>query len=180
MSPERDDDTRDIFQGFMKGPVSLTASAHCTGDTAVTALEQQLASLIPGAAAAAAGAGGPQHTLSAAMQRRIHHNIQLAARCARLDAQKKALEAEKADLSTRLAKAQVRQLLAHLSCVQQHGPGVISMAQYTRRCASWGIRIMCASQCRLRAGWREHGALKNAKNADLGSCTCVILLVLLP
>lgn len=76
----------------------------------MTALEQQLASLIPGAAAAEAGAGGPgnpQHTLSAAMQRRIHHNIQLAARCARLDAQKQALEAEKADLSMRLEKAQV-------------------------------------------------------------------------
>jgi hypothetical protein len=41
------------------------------------------------------------------MQRRIHHNIQLAARCARLNAQKQALEAEKADLSTRLEKAQV-------------------------------------------------------------------------
>jgi hypothetical protein len=42
------------------------------------------------------------------MQRRIHHNIQLAARCARLEAQKQALEAEAAELRTRLEKAQVR------------------------------------------------------------------------
>jgi len=41
------------------------------------------------------------------MQRRVHHNIQLAARCAHLEAQKQALEAEQAQLSTKLDKAQV-------------------------------------------------------------------------
>jgi hypothetical protein len=81
---------------------------HDAGDAAVTNLEQHLASLIPTAAAAGGGSpGDPQNTLSAAMQRRIHHNIQLAARCARLEAQKQALEAQKAELSTKLDKAQV-------------------------------------------------------------------------
>lgn len=88
---------------------------HCClsapGDAAVSNLEQHLAALLPTTAAAAAGGGSPgepQHnTLSAAMQRRIHHNIQLAARCARLESQKQALEAEKAELSTKLEKAQV-------------------------------------------------------------------------
>lgn len=80
------------------------------GDAAVSNLEQHLASLIPTAAAAGGGSpGDPQNTLSAAMQRRIHHNIQLAARCARLEAQKQALEAESAELSTKLDKAQVGQ-----------------------------------------------------------------------
>jgi hypothetical protein len=95
--------------------VSRTAAVLClchifaVGDAAVSNLEQHLASLIPTAAAAAGGGspGDPQNTLSAAMQRRIHHNIQLAARCARLEAQKQALEAEKAELSTKLDKAQV-------------------------------------------------------------------------
>lgn len=82
----------------------------CAGDAAVSNLEQHLASLIPAAAGASGGSGspeGPQNTLSAAMQRRIHHNIQLAARCARLEAQKQALESEKAALNTKLEKAQV-------------------------------------------------------------------------
>lgn len=71
-------------------------------------LEQHLASLIPAAAPAGAGSpGAPPNTLSAAMQRRIHHNIQLAARCARLEAQKQALEAEKAELNNKLDKAHV-------------------------------------------------------------------------
>lgn len=81
-------------------------------------LEQHLASLIP-AAAGGGGSGspeGPQNTLSAAMQRRIHHNIQLAARCARLEAQKQALESEKAELNTKLEKAQVT---VHYACQGQ-------------------------------------------------------------
>jgi hypothetical protein len=59
-----------------------------TGDDAVLTLEQQLAGLMPvgraaaavegGAAAGAAADGHAAHsTLSAAMQRRIHHNIQV-------------------------------------------------------------------------------------------------------
>lgn len=93
-------------------------SGATTGDAAVSNLEQHLASLLPSTAAAAAGTPAadvqqqqqvspPSNTLSAAMQRRIHHNIQLAARCARLEGQKQTLEAEKAELATKLERAQV-------------------------------------------------------------------------
>lgn len=77
-------------------------------------LEQHLASLLQPAVAqqkAAAAAGSPSDphsTLSGAMQRRIHHNVQLAARCAQLESQKQALEVEQAGLRTKLDRAQVR------------------------------------------------------------------------
>lgn len=97
-------------------------------------LEQHLASLIPAAAPAGAGSpGDPHNTLSAAMQRRIHHNIQLAARCARLEAQKQALEAEKAELNNKLDKAQVS--AAPARCHRVHDVSVIVLvirrASYT-------------------------------------------------
>jgi hypothetical protein len=57
---------------------AVTAAADA-GDAAVSSLEQQLAGLMPGGRqpAAAAVEGSAHSTLSAAMQRRIHHNIQV-------------------------------------------------------------------------------------------------------
>lgn len=85
---------------------AMIANPVPPGDAAVSSLEQHLASLLPSAQPAAAGSD-PNSTLSRAMQRRVHHNIQLAARCAHLESQKQALEAEQAQLRTKLDKAQV-------------------------------------------------------------------------
>lgn len=103
--------------GHIERAITTAAAA---GDAAVSSLEQHLASLLPSAQPTAAGSD-PNSTLSRAMQRRVHHNIQLAARCAHLEAQKQALEAEQAQLSTKLDKAQaaVEKLHQQLSLVGQ-------------------------------------------------------------
>jgi hypothetical protein len=81
----------------------------------VGSLEQHLAVLLPSTPAASEpNSGGntsqwhQQHQqLAGALQRRIQHNIQLAARCSRLESEKQQLAGEKQDLSDKLARAQV-------------------------------------------------------------------------
>jgi hypothetical protein len=68
-------------------------------------MQQQLAALMPPSQAAAAAhhsGSSPmqqqQQQLSGAMQRRIQHNIQLAARCAKLESEKQQLAREKEEV----------------------------------------------------------------------------------
>lgn len=82
------------------------------GDGAVAGLQDQLAALLPpshaaaGGTASSSGQGGQhvqqQQQLSAAMQRRIQHNIQLAARCAKLENEKQQLAREKSEVQGEL------------------------------------------------------------------------------
>jgi hypothetical protein len=126
------------------------------GDAAVNNLEQHLASLIPTAAVPASDGspGDPHKTLSAAMQRRIHHNIQLAARCARLEAQKQALEAEKAALNNKLDKAQVRTATVRchsVSRVRLIVPGILSPTEQPSDVQTPPEQGSCRT-----SAWRQH------------------------
>jgi septal ring factor EnvC (AmiA/AmiB activator) len=82
------------------------------GEGAVAGLHEQLAALMPPSQAAAAAhlsssstlQQQQQQQLSGAMQRRIQHNIQLAARCAKLENEKQQLAREKADMQGKHAE----------------------------------------------------------------------------
>jgi hypothetical protein len=115
------------------------------GDSAVAGLHEQLAALMPhsqSAAAAAAQQSGSspmqqqqQQQLSGAMQRRIQHNIQLAARCAKLESEKQQLAREKEEIQgKRVLMSCKLWLVAQRQVLSLWGSGFLQQSRVLDHC----------------------------------------------
>lgn len=155
--------------------------AAAAGDSAVAGLHEQLAALMPpsqSAAAAAQHSGSSpmqqqqQQQLSGAMQRRIQHNIQLAARCAKLESEKQQLAREKEEIQGKLSKAQaaVEKLHSQLQLAGQPHGFLLAQLAAAEAAASQAQQQLEAAQDALRQRdeqAREAAAERAALRRDL-------------
>ncbi|WIA18914.1 hypothetical protein OEZ85_003586 [Tetradesmus obliquus] len=156
--------------------------AAAAGDSAVAGLHEQLAALMPPSQAAAAGqhsGSSPmqqqqQQQLSGAMQRRIQHNIQLAARCAKLESEKQQLAREGAEMQGKLSKAQaaLEKLHSQLQLAGQPHGFLLTQLAAAEAAASQAQEQLAAAQDALRRRdeqAREAAAERAALRRDLES-----------
>ncbi|KAF6252466.1 hypothetical protein COO60DRAFT_1704276 [Scenedesmus sp. NREL 46B-D3] len=154
--------------------------AAAAGDGAVAGLHEQLAALMPLSQSAAVAehqsSSRPmqqqQQQLSGAMQWRIQHNIQLAARSAKLETEKQQLAREKADMQGKLSKAQaaVQKLHSQLQLVGQPHDFLLAQLSAAEAAASQAQEQLEAAQDALRQRdeqAREAAAERAALRRDL-------------